>query len=93
VDVILTFPEVKGGVALLGCVEVALGLPRLGQQEAAVLFLVHETAANIRRDVRRGVPKTSARGAICRMADYHHSLINVRQGCYRIHIQKELIYD
>jgi hypothetical protein len=70
VDVILTFPEVKGGVPLLGCVEVALGLPRLGQQEAAILFLVHETAANIRRDVRRVVPKKSARGAICRMEDY-----------------------
>ncbi len=50
-DVILTFPEVKGGVPLLGCVEVALGLPRLGQQEAAILFLVHETAANGRKDV------------------------------------------
>jgi hypothetical protein len=51
--VILTFPEVKGGVSLLGCIEVALGLPRLGQQEAAVLFLVHETAANGRRDVSK----------------------------------------
>jgi hypothetical protein len=73
VHLILTFPEVKGGVALLGCVEVALGLPRLGQQEAAILFLVHETAANIRRTLGEWLPKTSARGAICRMADYPFS--------------------
>ncbi len=48
---LLTFPEVEGGVALLGRVEVALGLPRLGEQEAAILLLVHETAERKRTAV------------------------------------------
>jgi hypothetical protein len=90
--VILTFPEVKGGVPLLGCVEVALGLPRLGQQEAAILFLVHETAANIRKDVSEKYRRNPL-GALFVAGQIFHSLINVRQGCYRVHIQKELICD
>ncbi len=89
---ILTFPEIKGGVALLGCVEVALGFPRLGQQEAAILFLVHETAANIRRDVSEWYRRLPL-GALFVAGQIFHSLINARQGCYRVQIQKELICD
>ncbi len=76
--VILTFPEVKGGVPLLGCVEVALGLPRLGQQEAAILFLVHETAANIRKDVSEKYRRLPL-GALFVAGQIFHCMINVRQ--------------
>ncbi len=76
--VILTFPEVKGGVPLLGCVEVALGLPRLGQQEAAILFLVHETAANIKKDVSEKYRRLPL-GALFVAWQIIHFLIYARQ--------------